>query len=111
MPDGTLIDGPALGAGALDGKHVDGGSGKIDHHPHRRIGGGTAWAYNTTVEAFDSRYVTIAGLQKLFNDRDLKILKKQIKEYEWLKNHGGGLTERQEWELGEMYDELEEMTE
>ena len=74
------------------------------------IGGGTAWAYNTTVEAFDSRYVTIAGLQKLFNDRDLKILKKQIKEYEWLKNNGG-LTDRQEWELGEMYDELEEMTE
>jgi hypothetical protein len=75
------------------------------------IGSGSAWAYNTAIEAFDSRYVTIAGLQKLFNDRDLKILKKQIKEYEWLKNHGGGLTERQEWELGEMYDELEEMPE
>jgi hypothetical protein len=74
------------------------------------IGSGSAWAYNTAIEAFDSRYVTIAGLQKLFSDRDLKILKKQIKEYEWLKNNGG-LTDRQEWELGEMYDELEEMTE
>ena len=71
------------------------------------IGTGSAWAFNTAIEAFDSRYVTISSLKQLFNERDLKLLKQKIKEYEWIKNHGSGLTDRQQWELGEMYDELE----
>ena len=64
----------------------------------------------TAVDKFndyhDSRWVTIAGLVEVFNARDLKALKKDIKEYEWLKNNGG-LTDKQKWELGEMYDDLE----
>jgi hypothetical protein len=72
---------------------------------------GIATAIDEFTDYHDSRWVTIAGLNELFNDRDLKILKDNIKEYEWIKNNGGGLTDKQEWELGEMYDDLEEATE
>lgn len=70
---------------------------------------GTVTAIDKFVEFHDDRWITIGALQKIFDARDLKLLKKQIKEYEWLKNHGG-LTDKQQWELGEMYDALENAT-
>jgi len=68
---------------------------------------GTVTALDAFEKYHDDRWITIAGLEKIFSDRDLKALKKQIKEYEWLKNNGG-LTDKQQWELGEMYDDLED---
>ncbi len=72
---------------------------------------GVATAIDKFTAYHDARWVTIAGLVQIFDARDLKLLKAKIKEYEWIKNHGGGLTAKQEWELGEMYNDLEEATE
>ena len=72
---------------------------------------GVATAIDKFVEFHDARWVTISGLVEIFNARDLKLLKQRIAEYEWIKNEGGGLTQKQKWELGQMYDQLEESVE
>lgn len=72
--------------------------------------GGISAAADKFVQWHDDRWITIAGLEKIFSDRDLKDLKDRIKEYEWIRDKGDGLTDKQEWELGEMYDDLEEAT-
>ena len=71
---------------------------------------GVASAVDNFIEWHDDRWITIAGLEKIFNERDLRALKDKIAEYEWIKNEGGGLTQKQKWELGRMYDELENAT-
>ena len=72
---------------------------------------GVATGLDKFNEYHNDRWVTVAGLQSLFDSRDLKALKKKIAEYEWIKNEGGGLSQKQKWELEQMYDELEEATE
>ena len=65
--------------------------------------------YTTTLSAFDSAhkdYVTINALTEAFNKQELRDIKKSIRRLEYLQQ-SEGLTDRQQWELTDLYDELE----
>ena len=62
--------------------------------------GGKYWA--------DHEYVPVSGLSKEFTQRDIRDLKKDIRLFEYDKKNGG-LTDRQEWELEQLYNDLEDL--
>ena len=67
--------------------------------------------YTTSLGAFDKahmEYVTVGALEKAFNAQDLRDVKKEIRRLEYLKGQGT-LTDRQQWELTDLYDELEDL--
>ena len=67
--------------------------------------------YTTSLSAFDKahlEYVTVGALEKAFNAQDLRDVKKEIRRLEYLEGHGG-LTDRQQWELTDLYDESEDL--
>ena len=61
--------------------------------------GGLAWAG-------DSRWITISGLQELFEQQKEAELRDDIRMLEWDRDHGG-LSERDEWLLERYHDDLE----
>lgn len=63
----------------------------------------------TTVWALDTRYITIGGFQADQLKRDVRDLKRDIRKLEYLKN-AGEATDRQLWELDDLTQELEELT-
>ena len=56
----------------------------------------------------DQEYVPVGALQKAFQERDIRDLKRRIRQLEWLKQNGG-LSDRQEWELNDLRHELEDL--
>ena len=61
--------------------------------------GGLAWAG-------DSRWITIGGLQELFEAQEAQELRYRIRELEWDADHGG-LSEKDEYLLEQCTDDLE----
>ena len=66
-------------------------------------GGGTVGGYYLKNE-----FVSVSSLEEAFEARDKKEIKRQIRSYEYDRDHGG-LTDKEEWELDQLYDELEEL--
>ena len=66
-------------------------------------GGGAAGNY-----WLEHEYVPVTGLSEEFNLRDIRDLKKDIRLFEYDKKNGG-LTDRQEWELEQLYNDLEDL--
>ena len=58
------------------------------------------------VWAADTRYITISGLQELFEQQQEAELRDDIRMLEWDRDHGG-LSERDEWLLERYRDDLE----
>jgi len=58
------------------------------------------------VWAADTRYITISGLQELFEQQQEAELRDDIRMLEWDRDHGG-LSERDEWLLERYQDDLE----
>jgi len=58
------------------------------------------------VWAADTRYITISGLQELFEQQQELELRDDIRMLEWDRDHGG-LSERDEWLLERYRDDLE----
>lgn len=56
----------------------------------------------------DNEYVPVGALQKAFQERDIRDIKRDIRKLEWLQNNGG-LTDRQAWELDDLRNELEDL--
>ena len=63
------------------------------------IAGAAVWAA-------DTRYVTVGGLQKLFDAQQEQELREDIRSLEWDEQHGG-LSEKDEWLLEQYRDDLE----
>ena len=63
------------------------------------IAGAAVWAA-------DTRYITISGLQELFEQQQELELRDDIRMLEWDRDHGG-LSERDEWLLERYRDDLE----
>ena len=57
--------------------------------------------------AADTRYITIGGLQELFEAQEAQELRYRIRELEWDADHGGGLSEKDEYLLEQYTDDLE----
>ena len=73
------------------------------------VASGVVWT--TSLDAFESAhadYVTIGALEQAFNKQDLRDIKKEIRRLEY-QQQNGGLTDRQQWELSDLYDELEDL--
>ena len=73
------------------------------------VAAGVIWT--TSLNAFDTAhkdYVTIGSLEKAFNAQDLREVKKEIRRLEYEEQHGG-LSDREQWELSDLYDELEDL--
>ena len=58
------------------------------------------------VWAGDLRYITISGLQELFEQQQEAELRDDIRMLEWDRDHGG-LSERDKWLLERYRDDLE----
>ena len=58
------------------------------------------------VWAADTRYITIGGLQELFEAQEAQELRYRIRELEWDAEHGG-LSEKDEYLLDQYTDDLE----
>ena len=58
------------------------------------------------VWAADTRYITIGGLQELFEAQEAQELRYRIRELEWDADHGG-LSEKDEYLLEQYTDDLE----
>ena len=58
------------------------------------------------VWAADTRYITISGLQELYEQQQEAELRDDIRMLEWDRDHGG-LSERDEWLLERYRDDLE----
>lgn len=56
----------------------------------------------------DHEYVPVGALQKAFNERDIRDIKRDIRELEWQRDNGG-LTDRQTWRLNDLKNELEDL--
>ena len=63
----------------------------------------------TTVWALDTRYITIGGFQADQLKRDVRDLKRDIRKLEYLKK-AGDATDRQLWEVDDLNQELDELT-
>jgi hypothetical protein len=66
-------------------------------------GGGAAGNY-----WLEHEYVPVAGLADALNARDIRDLKNDIRSLEYDLDHGG-LTEKEEWELDQLRDDLEDL--
>ena len=67
--------------------------------------------YTTSLSAFDTAhedYITIGSLEQAFNKQELRDIKKEIRRLEYEKDRGG-LSDREQWELSDLYDELEDL--
>jgi hypothetical protein len=62
-----------------------------------------------TVWALDTRYITIGSFEQALDKRDIRDLKRDIRKLEYLKD-GGQASERQLWELDDLSQELDELT-
>jgi len=60
------------------------------------------------VWAADTRYVTVSGLQDLFQQQEMQDLRHSIRELEWDEDHGG-LSEKDAYLLEQYRDDLEAM--
>jgi Tfp pilus assembly protein PilN len=60
------------------------------------------------VWALDTRYVTIASVEKAFLERDIRDIRRDIRKLEFLKSKNQA-TELQLWELEQLKQELEEL--
>lgn len=67
--------------------------------------GGSYYMENELAE-----YVPISQLQDIFDDRDIKDLRKAISSLEWDRDNGG-LTQKEQWELKQLQDELKALLE
>ena len=67
------------------------------------IAGAAVWAA-------DTRYVTVGGLQDLFDAQQEQELREDIRSLEWDEQHGG-LSEKDEWLLETYRDDLEALSE
>ena len=56
----------------------------------------------------DHEYVPVSGLSEEFNQRDIRDLKKDIRLFEYDKDNGG-LSDREQWELEQLYNDLEDL--
>lgn len=56
----------------------------------------------------DREYVPVGALQKAFTERDIRDIKRDIRELEWQRDNGG-LTDRQAWRLNDLKHELEDL--
>ena len=56
----------------------------------------------------DHEYVPVGALQKAFQERDIRDIKRRIRQLEWIRDNGG-LTDRQAWELNDLRHELEDL--
>lgn len=56
----------------------------------------------------DHEYVQVSGLTEALDERDRRRVKKEIKSLEWDRDHGG-LTDKEQWELQQLYQELESL--
>ena len=73
------------------------------------VAAGVIWT--TSLDAFDTAhkdYVTVGSLEQAFNKQELRDTKKEIRRLEYEKQNGG-LTDREQWELTDLYDELEDL--
>ena len=73
------------------------------------VAAGVIWT--TSSDAFDKAhqdYVTIGSLEEAFNKQDVRDIKKEIRRLEYEQSHGG-LSDREQWELSDLYDELEDL--
>lgn len=68
------------------------------------VAGGTGAKY-----WMDHEYVPIGSLEKAFNARDVRDIRRMIRKLEYLKQNGQ-ITPQQEWELQGLYNELGELT-
>jgi ATP-dependent DNA ligase len=67
--------------------------------------------YTTSLSAFDDahkEFVTVGQLAEVFDNQDLKKVKKRIRRLEWQQNNGG-LNPEEQWELSDLYDEQEDL--
>ena len=59
------------------------------------------------VWAADTRYVTVGALNELFKQQQSQELREDIRELEWDRDHGNGLSEKDAWLLEQYKDDLE----
>jgi len=57
----------------------------------------------------DHEYIPVGALQKAFDERDVRDLKRDIRKLEWLKKNGQ-ITPQQDWELEGLYKDLGDLT-
>lgn len=62
-----------------------------------------------TVWALDTRYITIGSFEQALDKRDIRDLKRDIRKLEYLKGSGQA-SDRQLWELDDLTQELDELT-
>lgn len=67
------------------------------------LAGGTAGKY-----WMDHEYVPIGSLEKAFNERDIRDIKRMIRKLEYLKQHNK-ITPQEQWELQGLYQELDDL--
>jgi len=73
------------------------------------VAAGVIWT--TSLNAFDTahkEFVTVGKLVEEFTKMELREIKKEIRRLEFIKATEG-LTVRQEWELTDLYDQLEDL--
>ena len=61
-----------------------------------------------TFDEIHADFITVGALIEAFDKQALKKVKKIIRRLEY-QQANGGLTERQQWELSDAYDELEDL--
>ena len=73
------------------------------------VAAGVIWT--TSLSAFDnahSDFVTSSGLSDAFLKQDIRELKKSVRRLKYLQQ-SEGLTDRQQWELDDAQDELDDL--